>query len=104
MDRHSAAAPRDVFIRACAWATETRPDEHIAQSRNANLDGDSPFAPWPSGSLAWIGPLRDDTAVLDVACGAAHATDPVAPHVRQVVAVDLTRELLVVSEMTMSGS
>jgi SAM-dependent methyltransferase len=32
--------------------------------------------------------------VLDVACGAAHATEPVAPHVRQVVGVDLTPTLL----------
>jgi ubiquinone/menaquinone biosynthesis C-methylase UbiE len=32
--------------------------------------------------------------VLDVCCGAAHATDVVAPRVRQVVGVDLTPSLL----------
>jgi SAM-dependent methyltransferase len=32
--------------------------------------------------------------VLDVACGAGHAAEQVAPHVRQVVGVDLTPELL----------
>jgi len=32
--------------------------------------------------------------VLDVACGAAHAIDPVAPFVRQVVGIDLTSALL----------
>jgi SAM-dependent methyltransferase len=55
---------------------------------------DSPFASRPSGSLSWIGPLDGDMIVLDVACGAAHATEPVAPHVRQVVGIDLTSALL----------
>ena len=32
--------------------------------------------------------------VLDVACGAAHASEPVAPAVRQVVGIDLTPALL----------
>jgi len=32
--------------------------------------------------------------VLDVACGAGHAAEPVAPNVRQVVGVDLTGALL----------
>jgi SAM-dependent methyltransferase len=57
---------------------------------------DSPFAHRPAGSRAWIEPLRADMVVLDVACGAGHAADPLAPHVRQVVGVDLTRELLAV--------
>jgi SAM-dependent methyltransferase len=55
---------------------------------------DSPFAPRAGGSLAWIEPLTADMVVLDVACGAAHAAEPVAPRVRQVVGVDLTRALL----------
>jgi SAM-dependent methyltransferase len=55
---------------------------------------DSPFAHRASGSLSWIEPLRDDMIALDVACGAAHASEPVAPHVRQVVGVDLTPTLL----------
>ena len=43
---------------------------------------------------AWIDPLTPDMVVLDVACGAAHAAELAAPHVRQVVGVDLTPELL----------
>jgi len=54
----------------------------------------SPFASRPASTLAWIEPLRDDMIVLDVACGAAHASEPVARHVRQVVGIDLTPELL----------
>ena len=55
---------------------------------------DSPFARRSSDTLAWIEPLADDMIVLDVACGAAHATEPVAPRVRQVIGIDLTTELL----------
>jgi ubiquinone/menaquinone biosynthesis C-methylase UbiE len=45
---------------------------------------------------AWIDPLTPDMLVLDVACGAAHAAEIAAPHVRQVVGVDLTPELLAI--------
>jgi ubiquinone/menaquinone biosynthesis C-methylase UbiE len=45
---------------------------------------------------AWIDPLTPEMLVLDVACGAAHAAELAAPHVRQVVGVDLTPELLVI--------
>jgi ubiquinone/menaquinone biosynthesis C-methylase UbiE len=55
----------------------------------------SPFAQ-RSGSLAWIEPLEADDIVLDVACGAAHASEPVAAAVRQVVGVDITPALLAV--------
>ncbi|HEY1739847.1 MAG TPA: methyltransferase domain-containing protein [Acidimicrobiia bacterium] len=55
---------------------------------------DSPFAARPSSTLAWIEPLTPDMIVLDVACGAAHAAEPVAVAVRQVVGVDLTAALL----------
>jgi ubiquinone/menaquinone biosynthesis C-methylase UbiE len=55
---------------------------------------DSIFAQRPSSALSWIEPLGPDMIVLDVACGAAHATEPIAPHVRQVVGVDLTPALL----------
>ncbi len=55
---------------------------------------DSPFAKRPGSTLAWIEPLRDDMIVLDVACGAAHASEPVAPFVRHVVGVDITHALL----------
>lgn len=55
---------------------------------------DSPFARRPEGSLAWLEPLSDDMLVLDVACGAAHASEGAAAHVRQIVGIDLTPELL----------
>ena len=55
---------------------------------------DSPCARRTSSSLSWIEPLTGDMIVLDVACGAAHASEPVAPHVRQVIGVDLTPPLL----------
>jgi SAM-dependent methyltransferase len=56
----------------------------------------SPFAHRPASPLAWLEPLDRDMVVLDVACGAAHAAEQVAPHVRQVVGVDLTPALLTV--------
>jgi ubiquinone/menaquinone biosynthesis C-methylase UbiE len=55
---------------------------------------DSPFARRSEGELAWLEPLADDMGVLDVACGAGHACEVVAPHVRQVVGIDLTTTLL----------
>ncbi len=55
---------------------------------------DSLFASPPSSTLAWIEPLTDDMILLDVACGAAHAAEPIAPRVRQVVGIDLTPALL----------
>jgi SAM-dependent methyltransferase len=55
---------------------------------------DSPFARRPASALAWLEPLDPDMIVLDVACGAAHGAEQAAPHVRQVVGVDLTPALL----------
>ena len=55
---------------------------------------DSPFARRAPSPLAWLEPLEADMILLDVACGAAHAAEQVAPHVRQVVGVDLTPALL----------
>jgi ubiquinone/menaquinone biosynthesis C-methylase UbiE len=55
---------------------------------------DSPFVRRPGGMVEQLEPLDADMLVLDVACGAAHASEVVAPHVRQVVGVDLTASLL----------
>jgi SAM-dependent methyltransferase len=55
---------------------------------------DSPFVRRPGGMVEMLEPLADDMLVLDVACGAAHASEVVASHVRQVVGVDLTVSLL----------
>ena len=54
---------------------------------------DSPFAGSPDAP-PWVGPLTPDMLVLEVACGAAHVAETLAPHVWQVVALDLTPELL----------
>jgi SAM-dependent methyltransferase len=55
---------------------------------------DAPFARRFASPLAWIEPLDADMIVLDVACGAGHASEQAAPHVRQVVGVDVTPALL----------
>jgi SAM-dependent methyltransferase len=55
---------------------------------------DSPFAHRDPSALAWVEPLDDSMTVLDVACGAAHVAEQIAPSVRQVVGIDLTAALL----------
>ena len=57
---------------------------------------DSPFAGPRAAArgASWLGPMAGDEIVLDVACGAGHVVEEVAPWVRQVVGVDLTRALL----------
>jgi ubiquinone/menaquinone biosynthesis C-methylase UbiE len=55
---------------------------------------DSLFAKRIPSPRSWIEPLEPHMTLLDVACGAGHAADPLAPHVRQIVGVDLTRALL----------
>jgi SAM-dependent methyltransferase len=55
---------------------------------------DSPFARRPASALAWLEPLEPEMIALDVACGAGHVAEQVAPHVRQVVGLDLTPALL----------
>jgi SAM-dependent methyltransferase len=57
---------------------------------------DSPFARRSPGPLTWIEPLDEAMVVLDVACGAGHAAEQVAPQVRAVVGIDLTPALLTV--------
>ena len=65
---------------------------------------DSPFARRPESTLAWIEPLDADLVVLDVACGAAHVAETIAPHVRRVVGVDLTPALLELGSARLQGS
>lgn len=54
----------------------------------------SVFARRSASPTAWVEPLDRDMLVLDVACGAAHAAEQIAPHVRQVIGIDLTPALL----------
>jgi len=55
---------------------------------------DSPFARRSARPTSWVEPLDEEMIVLDVACGAAHAAEQIAPRMRQVVGVDLTPDLL----------
>ena len=55
---------------------------------------DSLFAAQRDMTRAYLGPVTPDDLVLDVACGAAHASEAAAPFVRLVVGLDLTRALL----------
>ena len=55
---------------------------------------DSPFAARPGSTLGWLDPLDPDMVALEVACGAAHVAEQVAPAVRVVVGLDLTPSLL----------
>lgn len=55
---------------------------------------DSPFAPRPGSTLGWLEPLDGAMVVLEVACGAAHVAEQLAPAVRTVVGLDLTPSLL----------
>ena len=57
---------------------------------------DSPFASRERTARSWLEPLTTEMILLDVACGAAHVTEDVAPHVRQAVGVDLTPALLAI--------
>lgn len=65
---------------------------------------DSPFARRPAGTVEQLEPLEHDMVVLDLCCGAAHAAEVVAPRVRQVVGVDLTRTLLELGAQRLAGS
>jgi len=52
------------------------------------------FARRTASPTAWVEPLDRDMTVLDVACGAAHVAEQIAPYVHQVIGIDLTPALL----------
>jgi SAM-dependent methyltransferase len=56
----------------------------------------SVFAPKPGAQVEWAGPLAASYIALEVACGAAHVAEQLAPLVRQVIGVDLTPALLAI--------
>jgi len=58
----------------------------------------SPFGGHSPQPTNWLEPLEASMIALDVACGAAHAAEQVAPHVRQVVGLDLTPDLLAIGD------
>ena len=55
---------------------------------------DAYYAALGASTVAALQPLAREQIALDVACGAAHGSEAVAAHVRQVVGVDLTPALL----------
>src|SRR5262249_27470067 len=55
---------------------------------------DAVFARRSPAAPEWVGPLDSDLIALDVGCGAGHVSEEIAPHVRQVVGVDMTPALL----------
>ena len=58
----------------------------------------------PASVLSWVEPLDPGMIVLEVACGAAHISEVVAAHVRQVVAIDLTPELLAMGRQRLADA
>jgi len=86
-------------------------DEHDAVVRKSFerqvglFDGeDSLFARRSPSEVAWLEPLGSHLIALDVACGAGHVAEQVAPHVRQVVGVDLTPALLALGAERLRGA
>ncbi len=55
---------------------------------------DAYYASLGAGTVEALRPLEGNEIALDVACGAAHGSEALAAHVRQVVGADLTPALL----------
>ena len=83
-------------------------DEVVRQSFEKQVglfDGDDAlFARRADPAVSWLGPLSPDMIVLDVACGAGHVAETVAPYVRQVVGVDVTPALLALGSARLSDA
>jgi len=65
---------------------------------------DALFARLPGSPAAWVAPLDRAMIVLEVACGAAHAAEQLAPYVRQVVGLDVTPALLRLGAERLAGA
>jgi len=66
-------------------------------SKQANRFGENRLTLSSKEHLAWminILPLQTDICVLDVATGTGHLSRAIAPHVRQVIAMDMTPAML----------
>ena len=64
----------------------------------------SPSAPSAPEAPEWVAPHDPDSIVLDVACGAGHVAEEIAPCVRQVVGVDMTPALLRIGAQRLDGA
>jgi ubiquinone/menaquinone biosynthesis C-methylase UbiE len=85
MSDHQSEADHDDVVR-----------DSFSRQTELFTGDDAVFARRAIEATAWLEPLGPEMIVLDVACGAAHAAEQVAPRVRQVVGVDLTASLLAV--------
>jgi ubiquinone/menaquinone biosynthesis C-methylase UbiE len=78
--------------------TTTDHDDTVRRSFERQTElftgADAVFARRSIAAPEWVGSLDPDTIVLDVACGAGHVAEEIAPSVRQVVGVDMTPALL----------
>jgi SAM-dependent methyltransferase len=74
-------------------AHEERVQESFRQQVGAFSGPKSVYAD-REGALGWVEPLDASMVVLEVACGAAHASESIAASVHEVVGLDLTVELL----------
>jgi ubiquinone/menaquinone biosynthesis C-methylase UbiE len=82
-DREEAEEPAESVVR------------RSFERQTALFSGANPVFGWSVLSpLEWLEPLSPDWIALDVACGAAHVAEELAPRVRQVVGIDLTSALL----------
>ena len=66
----------------------------FARQVDAFQGPESVYAAKSVDAAAWVGPVARTMMVLEVACGAGHVAEVIAPHVRAVVGLDLTPELL----------
>jgi len=78
---------------------EKRHDDRIRQefSKQASSFGEKGLTLSSQDILEWIVsglPLQKDFRVLDVAAGTGHLTRAIAPHVQEVVSIDITPEML----------
>ena len=84
-------------------------DEHVRRefSRQAASFEDPSYSFGDRRLMAWIlehVPVAPDAIVLDVAAGTGHMARGYAPHARQVVAIDLTPEMLSVGKAQVDAS
>jgi SAM-dependent methyltransferase len=98
MDQSAMESPREPADSAAAGGARSVGGAATRRSfeRQASLFA-GPGAVFGESFLSvqeWLEPLAPDWIALDVACGAAHVAQEVAPRVRQVVGIDLTPALL----------
>jgi len=81
-------------------------DERVRRSFEQQVDlfkGEQSVFARRAASLEWAGPLDPEWTALDVACGAGHQAQALAPHVHQVVGIDLTRAVLEAGQQRLSS-